>query len=331
MLPRYGVDVPRVLASAPLAFGVLQDETPMMPLATFTLLLETAAFEAADPAFGFELGMAFSFPVLGPIASLAETAGTLGSACSKFAAYFSLIQNNTSVDVQSSDTLARWSYRIVDPAVRCREQDAAFSVAQQYSMLETFCGTRWAPKSVDLVFVPDDNGEAFARFFSCPVNFGARANAIVFPRELLDLPMRTADSAIHRRLDEELAAEAHQMCAALSFVDNVEDWFAALSEQASDSTIDDAAAAFGLSRRSFQRLLGAYGVTFLGLRNKVRARVARSMLVETEMPITAIALQLGYSETSAFCRWFKTEVGTTPSLFRDTNSHEKPLKLRAKS
>jgi AraC-like DNA-binding protein len=73
---------------------------------------------------------------------------------------------------------------------------------------------------------------------------------------------------------------------------------------------------FGMSIRSFQRKLADHGINYLDIRNRVRSHIAKCMLVETSIPVTSIALQLGYSETSAFSRGFKTQVGETPAEFR---------------
>ena len=40
------------------------------------------------------------------------------------------------------------------------------------------------------------------------------------------------------------------------------------------------------------------------------------MLAQTGLPVTSIALHLGYSESSAFTRAFRAHCGTTPAAFR---------------
>lgn len=315
-LPHRGIDIARVLASSALSSDLLKDETQMIPLAAFTSLLEAAASEAADPTLGLELGRGFRLSALGPITALVEASQTFGHACFKFAEYFDVIQTNTRLNVRSSDRLTRWSYSIVDPAVRFRKQDAVFSIAMQYKMLKDLAGTRWAPCHVELAFSPDGDLAEYARSFPCPVRFGARESAIVFQSSLLNLHLHSADLRTYRRLDGELATASREHSAALSFSDSVEDWLMASLTRRSSGSIVDAAAAFGMSLRSFQRLLAEYDVTFLGVRNKIRIKLARLMLAETEMAVTSIALQLGYSETSAFCRWFKDQVGIAPSRYR---------------
>ena len=80
--------------------------------------------------------------------------------------------------------------------------------------------------------------------------------------------------------------------------------------------IEAAARDFGMSTRTFQRKLAESEVSYFDVRNRVRSVIARCMLAETDVPITSIALLLGYSETSAFSRGFMIQVGETPVDFR---------------
>jgi AraC-like DNA-binding protein len=97
--------------------------------------------------------------------------------------------------------------------------------------------------------------------------------------------------------------------------------------------MEHAASDFGMSLRSFQRRLAELNINYLELRNEVRCQLAKRLLGMTSMPITSIALYLGYSETSAFCRHFKNMCGVSPSHFRtgwadiDGSSRERTAKL----
>ena len=73
--------------------------------------------------------------------------------------------------------------------------------------------------------------------------------------------------------------------------------------------------------RTFQRRLAECGVNFLDIRNKVRVQIAKCMLVATDIPLTTIGLQLGYSEPSAFSRNFRSQVGETPADYRTRERH----------
>ena len=77
-----------------------------------------------------------------------------------------------------------------------------------------------------------------------------------------------------------------------------------------------AARAFGRSPRSFQRKLADLGLTYVDIRDAARCSVAKRLLEQTTSSITDIALEIGYSELSAFSRSFKRQVGLGPSRYR---------------
>jgi AraC-like DNA-binding protein len=49
---------------------------------------------------------------------------------------------------------------------------------------------------------------------------------------------------------------------------------------------------------------------------KTRLSVARHRLVETDLPIAAIALEVGYADQSSFARQFRQTIGLPPLQFR---------------
>ncbi|KZZ35920.1 hypothetical protein A3757_14620 [Oleiphilus sp. HI0117] len=78
-----------------------------------------------------------------------------------------------------------------------------------------------------------------------------------------------------------------------------------------------AATQFFMSRRNLTRQLMTRGTSFRELRNAVMEEVAKKALTETSSPVSIIALQLGYSESSAFDRAFKSLSGYTPMAYRN--------------
>lgn len=78
----------------------------------------------------------------------------------------------------------------------------------------------------------------------------------------------------------------------------------------------DIARSTGNSVRTMQRRLGMRGTTFSRVLLDVRQHGAYTMLRNTGMPLTAIAVSLGYSELSSFTRAFRQWSGLSPSAFR---------------
>jgi AraC-like DNA-binding protein len=65
-----------------------------------------------------------------------------------------------------------------------------------------------------------------------------------------------------------------------------------------------------------RRMQRVFGLTTGQWLLKLRLDIARQQLVETELPIATVALNVGYSDQSAFTRQFCRATGLTPSRFR---------------
>ena len=85
----------------------------------------------------------------------------------------------------------------------------------------------------------------------------------------------------------------------------------------SDISLDDAAAAFGVSKMHVIRVFKKrFGITPMQYVIEHRIGAAKSLLTGTVMPIKEIAALLRYSNTQHFSASFKSAVGCTPGRFR---------------
>lgn len=94
---------------------------------------------------------------------------------------------------------------------------------------------------------------------------------------------------------------------------------AALIEDGDDElTVDDAAAAIGVSTRTAQRLTRRYvGLTPLQLIHRRRLQHAAELLrTEPDTPIARIAADLGYADQAHLVRDFRKVLGFTPGGYR---------------
>jgi AraC-like DNA-binding protein len=183
-------------------------------------------------------------------------------------------------------------------------------------MMSSLLGTAWRAVGVDFEHLPGADLPLYRRHFSCPLRFGRSENALLFPATLLHAPMRDMDENLHRRLDADLADAARRGCGRLGLIESVEAWITASLSRTASTDIEIAAADFGMTARTFQRALAHHQVNYLAIRNTVRSHIAKCLLSETTLSVTTIALQLGYSETSAFSRGFRLQVGERPIDFR---------------
>lgn len=87
---------------------------------------------------------------------------------------------------------------------------------------------------------------------------------------------------------------------------------------------EEAAAVAGYSKYHFLRIFKeAAGMEFSRYINRVRFEHAAVLLKETNLSVTDIALNTGFSDSAYFTRKFKEEFHTTPLVFRNSQGREK--------
>jgi AraC-like DNA-binding protein len=74
-----------------------------------------------------------------------------------------------------------------------------------------------------------------------------------------------------------------------------------------------------MSESTLQRRLAGEGVRYQSLLDQVRYKLAVEYLQKTRLPISEIALLLGYSNPANFRRTFKRWSGYRPSQLRQSN------------
>jgi AraC-like DNA-binding protein len=72
-----------------------------------------------------------------------------------------------------------------------------------------------------------------------------------------------------------------------------------------------------------QRQLKEIGVTYNDILRSAREELALHYMKNADMPLTDVALCLGYSELSAFSRAFRNWTGMSPHRFRRIEAFKK--------
>lgn len=284
-------------------------------LLSFTSLLEIAAVESGRIHLGLDMAQADAPQETGIVSDLFVYASTVGQALEDLVRFFPVIQTGTSVRLVREHGMARFIYGIQDPSIADRLQDAAYTLGKVCRSLRRATDDAWFLERVTMGMKAPRSLQAYTHFFRAPVVFDAQATALCFPESLLAMPIRTADAARYAQFCE-------QMDRALPASEDpglLEDALRAWMKHAArkwDATLEHAAADFGITPRTLQRRLKDLDISFLDLRAQVRMETARRMLVDSRLPVTRIAEQLGFSEPSAFTRAFRSYARQSPRAFR---------------
>ncbi|MBK6520337.1 MAG: helix-turn-helix transcriptional regulator [Polyangiaceae bacterium] len=90
-----------------------------------------------------------------------------------------------------------------------------------------------------------------------------------------------------------------------------------LAARLAEATMAGACSALGLSERTLQRRLTEAGTSFRAELTSARLKAAARRLTDTQDPITAIALDAGFSSLQHFSTKFSEVFGASPTLWRE--------------
>ena len=286
-----------------------------IPLFTFVEIYETSAKLLGQPGLGWHSGPLLDLKDLGDLGDALLTASTVGSALRTFERFIRYIQSETDLQLATEDGVATVTYRILNPDIWPRRQDAEFTLSVLIELIRRGAGPGWTP---DLVCFEHAAARSQASSMAAAGSFclfDCETNALSFPESVLALPMPKDDSSRHRNVLATLSRELAKRARARSLTARTR---TAIYETLGTGRADQETIArqLGLSRRSLHRHLGEEGTRFSVLLDDCRYRVARHALSDTPHTLAQIACELDYSDQTAFERAFKRRTGVTPKQFR---------------
>lgn len=309
-----GGDWDAVLSSVALDRNCLSDPRAVLDLGVYCAMMERAARDTHNENFGLRFGHQFQPEQLGPIGELALASPNVGTALGNLARFFPFHQQVTETRFETQGPWLSLEYRILDWRILARRQDAELTMGMFMNILRRAFGPSWSPHAVHFEHPRPSGGSEHRDYFQADVEFGQRTNAIVFRSQNLHQPMPAHDLRDMARLREELAGLAGGT-GRLPMIERVK---RELRSRLCDGEpgIEDIAAALGVARWTLQRRLSEQGKTFARLLNCVRKTMAMSYLQEPHLSMLDISTLLGYSETSAFTRAFRSWFQLSPTTAR---------------
>ncbi|AGI23142.1 helix-turn-helix transcriptional regulator [Pseudomonas sp. MT3] len=162
-----------------------------------------------------------------------------------------------------------------------------------------------------------------AKAFDAPVLFSQQRNSLVFRRSVLDRPMPGRDPRLLA-----IVIESMRMLGGQAGVPNrpgiVDDVKSQVRTLLGDGypSLEQVAEQLRLPSWTVQRRLQEHGLSFSALVDTVRQELATYYLQQSALPISELALLLGYSEISAFSRAFRRWFDVSPKQWRQAHKSQ---------
>ncbi|WP_421027349.1 AraC family transcriptional regulator [Paraburkholderia sp. A1RO-5L] len=320
-----GLDPWRMLAEVGLPPESLREVDLRIPAEKVALLLELSAQRSEVETFGLRMAESRRASNLGPLALAVRDEPTLRHALNA-AARYSHLQNEAlfiSVEEEANVAIIREEL-LAGQGVPVR-QAAELALAVMFRLLRFFLGEEWRPKTVCFTHGPPADRTVHTRVFGPNVEFGHAFTGIVCDVSDLRLPLPSADPVMGKYVRQYLGNADESADVPLS--DEVRKLVFLLlpSGRSSNETV---AQQLGMSRRTMHRHLADEGMTFSSILEAVRGELALRYLERRERPFAEVSGLLGFSEPSAFTRWFRSRYGCSPSQFEA--SVQSPVAKRRK-
>jgi AraC-like DNA-binding protein len=308
-----GLDARELLARVGLQARCLSDPDLKIAAHLVARLLELAAAEGREPAFGLRLAESRRLSNLGPLALLVRDEPTLRRVLEVLMHHIHVHNEAVAVHVAEHGGLVVIRTELTAEGAGALHQATELVVGVSCRVLQVLLGARWRPRLVCFTHSAPRSLAVHHRVLGPAVEFGHEFNGIVCNAADLDAPNPAADPVLasysRKLLDPTLARSAR-------FVDRVRQLIMLLLPRGL-CRVEVVAQHLGVDRRTVHRKLQDEGTSFSALLEAERRALCSRYVEGTDRPLTEVAALLGFAAPSVFSRWHAGSFGISASRRRD--------------
>jgi AraC-like DNA-binding protein len=323
MAGEQGYDFSAVLVSAGLDFDPLDRDSPNwraeISAMQYSRIYQQTLSLLQDETFGLHPRKVVSPGAFRMMCYCIITCGNLGKAIRRATEFYrTFFDEDAQLYANFSERHARVGYR--DMGERGAHQvDAAdaYGLSTWHRFFGWLIGRPIKLERVDFVGESPTNLAKYQALFGCPLYFRQPSNLLYFDSEYLRLPLVHTEHSLHDFLRTApyqlltMTEQSHEE----SLISQVT---AMIGHEFSQGFpgFETISSALNISAPTLRRRLKREGTTFQQLKDSCRSDAARELLARADLSISAVALQLGFTDPSTFHRSFKKWTGQTPGEYR---------------
>lgn len=313
LVKEYSVDPEPLLHQSHIDTALIEDEDSRIALNSLLKLLDLSATTTGCDHLGLLLASRQESNFLGLVGLLMDSSPDLQSAFKKAIRSHSIHAQGARWRLSTEGDYASASLTFDAPASINPRQLIELAVGQAFQIARTLSNNRWRPKQVCFRHQkPRDDGY-YKRCFGVPIVFDSEFDGFYFSSGDLKLPMPRKDERVHSALSE--YADILTRDDKQDLCEQIKMGIRKLLPQGQCS-IQAIASLMGCDKRTLQRTLKQEGTSYQQLLDDVRYTMAQEHLRGSSMPLTNLAILLGYTDVSSFSRAFKQQFGQSPSEWR---------------
>ena len=313
-----GGDATRILTRVGIAPDATAHPLEWISFPAVLRAYETAAAETRCRTFGLRLGTARHLSFLGPLQLIVSYSRDLRSGFEAFCRFASAQNTGYQPSLVVGPQEATFQLVMNSQLRRWGQQWTEESLMIALRLLRGCLGANYVPRRISLRHAAGTDQAMYESYFDTEVCTQGCIDGVTIDTRDLEVPNARRDDELVNVLGDYLRGDAMP---ARSDINGLVKAVLRRSLGGGETSIEAVAAELGMHKRTLQRRLQETGTTFANLFDEVRADAARHYVAVGELPLTRVALQLGFSDQSAFNhafrRWFQrspTEwAGTGPS------------------
>ena len=271
-----------------------------------------------DEQLGLHIGEQISLNVTAYVDRIMEHSYSLEEAFENAAAYSKLISD--ALETSLHKTESHYSVRFIEnPDWKVypshgKKQILDLTLLSCLKSLVAYTNRRYYPVKLHLESAKPKNLNEYYRLFNCSLIFNQSHSEIFFEKQIFDQHTRKPQFGLLQSLKDKVEDEISRLETDNSLVYALKK--SILSHKPERIDVTTAASSLNLSSRTLQRKLKALNTSFKSIEYELQLRLSKTYLEEGKKSIDEISYLLGFSESSAFIRFFKSLTGTTPNKYR---------------
>ncbi|WP_374666010.1 AraC family transcriptional regulator [Acinetobacter sp.] len=308
-----------LLSSAGIYPALLNDVKQRIPVDKAIDLLEQSAQLSGCETFGLYMAEQRQLADFGELSLLLSYQHTLRDALQTIVRYRNIINNSLEMYLEEVGNTVIIRIEVVSEFNAYSRQAIELALGITHRFCTALLSQKWNPLSIHFSHRAPHDLTVHQRIFGCPLEFGSEFNGIVCTIAELDKINPQANTAMadhaQRYLDIDLLRNENESSIIFDIRKSIY-----LLLPMGRATIVQVAQTHGVNVRTLQRRLETSNTSFSSLINDVRQVLVFRYLKNPNYSLAQVSDILGYSMPSSFTRWFISQFGVSPTVWRNNNA-----------
>lgn len=300
---------------------------PAVPIADICRLFDLVANRLERPYFGLDLARGYHYEASALLLIAFMAAPDVRSALNTLLRYDKFVDSGIETTLTHAGGLSCFDVSLLAPEGVNTEQLSEYLLFFVTNSLQIATRKKLPTARVSFTHKTSKPVAPLEQVFDAPVFLGTSHNSLHFETAFLDTPLHTRNQLLYEISIKGLREVFTSAGEHFDFVEAVQRQVL-LQLKTGTPTVGSVAEALQLSTRTLRRRLADQGLKLQDVKNDARAQRANFYLKQTQMPLSEVALEVGFSEMSAFNRAFRLWTGETPQECREQKIRGQVIPLR---